>query len=168
MGLQIWKLRKKVLALELKECTLEKVLSFVETEELGKRSISDTKMLGDANAISGYKRQKGGKSEPSKPKKTCWKCGGSFPHATEFPKKDESCDYCKETNHVKKFCKKFKKDNNKNKVDSNEEKAEAIQVVGSAGSVFTVCYRGEHSVQAVLPVHKSKGRMIKHMSMTRL
>lgn len=135
-GLADLEIKKKVLALELKECTLEKVLYFVETEELGKRSISDTKMLGDANAISGYKRQKGGKSEPSKPKKTCWKCGGSFPHATECPKKDESCDYCKETNHVKKFCKKFKKDNNKNKVDSNEEKAEAIQVVGGWFSFY--------------------------------
>ena len=54
-GLADLEIKKKVLALEWKECTLEKVLSFVEAEELGKRSISDTKMLGDANAISGYK-----------------------------------------------------------------------------------------------------------------
>ena len=108
----------------------------METEELGNGVSVIRKCLAMQMPSLGTKDKKGGKSEPSKPKKTCWKCGGSFPHATECPKKDESCDYCKETNHVKKFCKKFKKDNNKNKGDSNEEKAEAIQVVGGWFSFY--------------------------------
>ena len=78
-GLSDLEIKKKVLALEWKQCTLEKVLSFVEAEELGKRSISDTKLLGDANAISGYKKQKGAMSDQSKSKKICWKCSGSSP-----------------------------------------------------------------------------------------
>ena len=103
-GLSDLEIKKKVLALEWKQCTLEKVLSFVEAEELGKRSISDTKLHGDANAISGYKKQKGAMSDQSKSKKTCWKCGGSFPHSAECPKKNESCGYCGKSSHVKRFC----------------------------------------------------------------
>ena len=161
-GLSDLEIKKKVLALEWKQCTLEKVLAFVEAEELGKRSISDTKMLGDANAISGYKKQNGAVPEQTNSKKVCWKCGGSFPHSTECPKKNESCDYCGKSNHVQKFCKKFKKEN-KSKGDLNDGKAEAIQVVGMCGSVFTVCHRGGKTEKARLPVVTSKKRLIRHM-----
>ena len=90
-------------------------------------------MLGDANAISGYKKQIGATTDQKK-KRSCWKCGGSFPHSTDCPRKSESCDYCGKSSHVQQYCKQFKKDN-KNKGSSNDEKAKAIQVVGLNGSV---------------------------------
>ena len=64
---------------------------------------------------------------------------------------------------MKKFCKQIKKDNNSSKGDPIGGKAEANQVVGTCGSVFTVCHRGGKTEKAWLPVVKSKKRLISHM-----
>ena len=64
---------------------------------------------------------------------------------------------------MKKFCKQFKKDNNSSKGDPIDGKAEANQVVGTCGSVFTVCHRGGKTEKTWLPVVKSKKRLISHM-----
>ena len=156
-------IKKKVLALDWKLCTLEKVLSFVEAEELGKRSMSDSRVLGDANVISTYRRNKYNSSEGSQKKKICWKCGGNFPHSGDCPKKDASCDFCKKTNHVRKFCKALKKDGTKDKKDSAGDQAELDQIV--AEQLFTVLHResGNNRTTAVLPVNKSrKGKLFGH------
>ena len=34
----------------------------------------------------------------------------TFPHSEECPKKNDSCDYCKKTSHVRRFCTELKQD----------------------------------------------------------
>ena len=50
-------IKKKVLATPEQDCTLTKVLSFVEAEESGKYSLSESKLFDSVAGISTFKRQ---------------------------------------------------------------------------------------------------------------
>jgi hypothetical protein len=78
-----------VLATPETECTLAKVLSFVEAEESVKYSLSDSKLFDSVSGVSSFKRQQGGggvgKTEVNPPKpataidcKCTGQLGGNF------------------------------------------------------------------------------------------
>ena len=57
-GLADEEIKSKVFALQEEDCTSEKVLRFVEAEELGRSSVLDIRPAGEAQQISGYMRSK--------------------------------------------------------------------------------------------------------------
>ena len=58
-GLADEEIKRKVLATNETDYTLAKVLRFVEAEESGKFSLSDSKMFDTVAGMSGFKRQQG-------------------------------------------------------------------------------------------------------------
>jgi hypothetical protein len=50
-------IKRKILAMPEKDCTLDRVLRFVEAEEMGKNSIVEGKMFESVNGMSGYRKQ---------------------------------------------------------------------------------------------------------------
>jgi tRNA G26 N,N-dimethylase Trm1 len=56
-GLSDEDIKRKVLAMPESDCTLEKVIKFIEAEETGKYSLSDTKDLASVEGMSTYKKQ---------------------------------------------------------------------------------------------------------------
>ena len=51
-GLADKEIKLKVLSLLVEDYTLEKVVKFVEAEEMGKQSVKDTKSIGEVQALS--------------------------------------------------------------------------------------------------------------------
>ena len=89
------------------DCTPEKVLRFVEAEELGRSSVLDIRPAGDAQQISGYMRNRmAGFQLPKSPAEPsrCWRCKGS--HRQSFcPDYDKfHCDFCKMKGHTAERC----------------------------------------------------------------
>ena len=58
-GLHEEDIKVKVLAMDEADCTLDKIIRFVEADELGCRSVVDTKTLSEVSGglRSAYKRQ---------------------------------------------------------------------------------------------------------------
>ena len=69
-GLADEEIKRKVLATPETDCTLAKVLRFVEAEESGKYSLSDSKLFDSVSGMSSFKRQQGGmvKTEVNPPR----------------------------------------------------------------------------------------------------
>merc|ERR1711984_55527 len=57
-GLSDEEIKSKVFAMQEEDCTPEKVLRFVEAEELGRSSVRDIRPASDVQQISGYMRAK--------------------------------------------------------------------------------------------------------------
>ena len=57
-GLADEEIKAKVFAMTEEDCTPEKVLRFVEAEELGRSSVLDIRPAGDAQQIYGYMRNR--------------------------------------------------------------------------------------------------------------
>ena len=66
-GLVDEEIKSKVFAMQEEDCTPEKVLRFVEAEELGRSSVRDIRPASDVQQISGYMRGKMTGSNPSAP-----------------------------------------------------------------------------------------------------
>ena len=77
-GLSDEEIKSKVFAMQEEDCTPEKVLRFVEAEELGRSSSRDIRPSSDVHQISGYMRGKMSGSNPSAPTpEKCWCCKGN-------------------------------------------------------------------------------------------
>ena len=59
-GLGDKKIKRKVLATPETDCTLAKVMRFVEVEESTKYSLSNSKLFDSVSGVSSFKRQQGG------------------------------------------------------------------------------------------------------------
>jgi hypothetical protein len=87
-GLAEKEIKRKVLATPETECTLAKVLRFVEAEESGKYSLSDSKLLDSVSGMSSFKMQQGGmvKTEVNPPRpvtpRLCGNCNTRHMHHT--------------------------------------------------------------------------------------
>ena len=57
-GLADEEIKRKGLAMPEADFTLDKVLRFIEAEESGKYSLSDSKLFSSVSGMSGYKMQK--------------------------------------------------------------------------------------------------------------
>ena len=57
-GLPDEEIKSKFFAMQEEDCTSEKVLRFVEAEELGRSSLLDIRPAVEAQQISGYMRSK--------------------------------------------------------------------------------------------------------------
>ena len=90
------------------DCTSEKVLRFVEAEELGRSSVLDIRPAGEAQQISGYMRSKMTGLPPPNPTpgKKCWRCKQNHSPETRCPQwKDKyHCDMCNTTGHSTSRC----------------------------------------------------------------
>ena len=141
-GLGDEEIKRKVLATPETDCTLAKVMRFVEAEESAKYSLSDSKLFDSVSGVSSFKRQQGGvvENEVNPPVNAnpyfCHKCKTKHKHHTLggiCPAYDNKlCDFCKRKGHFKVNCKDFKrsqkgevsKGDTKNK--SGDEAAEII------------------------------------------
>jgi hypothetical protein len=111
-GLSDEDIKRKVLAMPEPDCTLEKVIKFIEAEESGKYSLSDTKDLASVAGFSTYKKQQRGNERETPPAspyadKNCRNCGnmGHISTFTKCPAKKEKCEGCGKIGHIKKCCK---------------------------------------------------------------
>ena len=148
-GLADEEIQRKVLALPDEDCTLPKVVKFVEAEEMGRQSMRDTKDIsGDISALSSYRLQRrapaggeqllggGGRSGGRR----CYDCGGNFPHLKDdpCPALKEPCKRCKKHGHVKRHCPLRKADKGG---ESKEEHNE--MVCADVNELFTVHHDDE-------------------------
>ena len=78
-GLADEEIKKKVLAMPKETCTLESVLKFVQSEEIGKLSLSDSKAIESVAGLSMYKKKQ--KEEATKVFKGCHNCGDEQRHS---------------------------------------------------------------------------------------
>ena len=109
-GLADEEIKRKVLATPETECTLEKIIKFVEAEESGKCSLSESKLFDSVAVVSSFRKQQMelGKQEDTPP-------GGLGVHRTcgqrhTFGKCPKiQCKFCGEMGHIKKLCEGFKK-----------------------------------------------------------
>ena len=131
-GLADEEIQRKVLALPDEDCTLAKVVKFVEAEEMGRQSMRDTKDIsGDIGALSSYRLQRrgtgGGEQQPGvgggRGGRRCYDCGGNFPHLKEDPCSalKEPCKRCKKFGHVKRHCPLRKADKSGEKKEEHNE-----------------------------------------------
>ena len=86
-GLSDEEIQSKVFAMQEEDCTSEKVLRFVEAEELGRSSVLDIRPAGEAQQISGYMRSKMTGLPPPNPTpgKKCWRCKQNHSPETRRP-----------------------------------------------------------------------------------
>ena len=68
-GLADEEIKRKVLAMAEPDCQLEKVVRFIEAEESGKYSLSDSKMFESVAGISSFKQQQRERERPAQPPK---------------------------------------------------------------------------------------------------
>ena len=133
-GLADETIQTKVLAMNDEDITLSKVVKFIESEELAKWSLSDTKAAGTVSGLSSYKKLSK-KSSSDINLKLCRKCGErAWPHSAQSPCPgiDHTCEYCDIKGHLVKACKRKKnerkkkdekkKDGKKKDDGSNKEK----------------------------------------------
>ena len=129
-GLADEAIQTKVLAMNDEDITLTKVIKFVESEELAKWSLSDTKAIGPVSGLTVFKDKT--KNSLTGKKKVCRKCGEQeWPHTAKSlcPGIDHTCEYCDIKGHLAKACRKKKNDkkkkddniNNKKDDDSNKK-----------------------------------------------
>ena len=100
-------IKKKVLAIPEENLTLEKVLQFVQAEEIGKLSLSDSKVLELVAWLSEYKlRQKVEGFPEQQVFKGCRFCAGKSRHSKDkCPANEKKCHDCELIGHFKRQCK---------------------------------------------------------------
>ena len=107
-GLSDEEIKSKVFAMQEEDCTPEKVLRFVEAEELGRSSVRDIRPASDVQQISGYMRGKMSGSNPPAPTPTgnCWYCKGNHPKENGCPEwtKKIQCKLCFRKGHNASQC----------------------------------------------------------------
>ena len=112
-GLSDEEIKSKVFAMQEEDCTPEKVLRFVEAEELGRSSVRDIRPASDVQQISGYMRTKqtGSDSPVPTPKQRCRAFeAGTCPRGAgcKFLHRDTiRCKFCLKLGHTAEKC--FKK-----------------------------------------------------------
>ena len=140
-GLADEAIQTKVLAMNEEDISLPKVVKFVESEELAKWSLSDTKAIGPVSGLSLYKKTSNKSSNVKQ--KLCRKCGElAWPHVAQSPCPgiNHTCEYCDIKGHLVKACKKKKnerkKKDEKKKVDgSNKDKNDDGSDVDSISTI---------------------------------
>ena len=136
--------KKKVLAMPEENCTLESVLKFVQAEEIGKLSLSDSKAIESVAGLSGYKKKL--KEEGTKVFKGCHNCGDEQRHSKENCKARKSvCYRCGVVGHFKGMCK---------YISRAEAKEAAVKGKASAGG--KVSAGGKEEAHSVNSVHRKK------------
>ena len=107
-GLVYEEIKSKVCAMQEKDCTPEKVLRFVEAEELGRSSVRDIRPASDVQQISGYMRGKMTRSNPlaTIPIEKCWRCKGNHPKENRCPEWTSKlhCNLCIRKGHIASQC----------------------------------------------------------------
>ena len=110
-GLSDEEIKSKVFSMQEEDCTPEKVLRFVEAEELGRSSVRDIRPASDVQQISGYMRAKMSGSDPPVPtlgqlcrafeRGTCLRGDGcKFQHRTDRIR----CKFCLRIGHTAEKC----------------------------------------------------------------
>ena len=129
-GLADEEIKTKVFALKEEECTPENVLKVVEAEELGKRSVQDTKQLSEIHAVSAYKRLQRNNptapetpGSPSTPRWQCFNCHKDHAKKAECPAKNSTCSHCKKLGHWDTRC---RKKNKEHKPPQNQEGGQTL------------------------------------------
>ena len=132
-GLADEAIQAKVLAMPEADVTLPKVIKFIESEELAKWSLSDTKAIGPVSGVSSYKKLSKMNKIKNDMKKICRRCGDKvWPHADEnpCPALNETCEYCSLKGHRAKACKKKKKSDKEKQEKDDGSKVELITSTG--------------------------------------
>ena len=130
-GLADEAIQAKVLAMQEEEATLPKVIKFIESEELAKWSLSDTKAIGPISGVSSYKKLS--KMNKNDTKKRCRRCGDNvWPHPDEnpCPALNETCEFCSLKGHRIKACKRKKKSDKEKQEKDDGSKVESITTAG--------------------------------------
>ena len=130
-GLADEAIQAKVLAMQEEEATLPKVIKFIESEELAKWSLSDTKAIGPISGVSSYKKLS--KMNKNDTKKRCRRCGDNvWPHPDEnpCPALNETCEFCSLKGHRIKACKRKKKSDKEKQEKDDGSKVELITTTG--------------------------------------
>ena len=87
--------------------TPEKVLRFVEAEELGCSSVRNIRLASDVQQISGYMRAKmSGSNPPAPTPEKCWRCKGNHSIANRCPQWTNKlqCKLCLKRGHNESQC----------------------------------------------------------------
>ena len=137
-GLADEAIQAKVLAMPEVDVTLPKVIKFIESEELAKWSLSDTKAIGPVSGVSSYKKLI--KMNKNEMKKRCRRCGDNvWPHPEEnpCPALNETCEFCTLKGHRVKACKKKRKSDKEKQGEDDGSKVESITTTGR-GYLFQV------------------------------
>ena len=124
-GLSDEEIKRKVLATTEQECTLDKIIRFVEAEESGKYSLSDSKLFDSVSGVSSFKKQQRElvkkEDEPPKGPSVHRLCGKKHPFG-RCPK--TKCYFCGDMGHTRGSCEKFKKSQGNSKGDKDTKDGE--------------------------------------------
>ena len=72
-----------------------------QINKVGRGRAGSHRFESESESRSGKPRKR---SKSSRREKTCYKCGGLFPHKGDCPAKDKTCDKCKKVGHFAKVC----------------------------------------------------------------
>ena len=100
-----------------------------QTEEISKKKISDEEIFyaknggrfnrfKDKNDVGKIETRRGMSSQ-----KSCYKCGGKFPHRNRCPAEGKTCNKCHKINHFAVVCRSNKARGNKSNYNSNKNKS---------------------------------------------
>ena len=150
-GLADEEIKKKVLATPEQDCKLTKVLSFVEAEESGKNSLSESKLFDSVAGISTFKRQQrdNGKVEdpPNNPRPhpVCGKVHGPGNCTIK-------CNRCGIMGHKGNKCRKFPQNKpNSDKDTKTGEEAHEIMVIGDKSPTKVRRKRERAAIRKISP-----------------
>jgi hypothetical protein len=138
-------IKRQVLAMPESDCRLEKVIKFIEAEESGKYSLSDTKDLASVTSMSTYKKQQRvneGEAPQGSPfaDKCCENCGklGHTRNYRQCPAKKWKCDSCGKVGHYRKCCLSAKNGSTRQSDNKSDEKKTGKEA---------------HSIHEVMAIH---------------
>ena len=141
-GLVDEEIKTKVFALKEEDCTPENVLKVVEAEELGKRSVQDTKQLSDIHAVSAYKRLQRNNptvpetpGSPSTPRWQCFNCHRDHAKKAECSAKNSTCSHCKKLGHWDTRC---RKKNKEHRPPQNQEGGQNSIIAEEVGDILAI------------------------------
>ena len=117
LGIRDIKIKQKLMNTD--NLTVEKALKLTRTyvatmQQVTTMSTQKSEHHDQVNTVKHRSKQRKQQQSPrkprdqsaSKPKRTCYFCGGNYPHSGECPAQGKTCHFCGTLNHLAKVCRK--------------------------------------------------------------